>query len=322
MYKSKFGIWSLMIVIMVVIAIITNQISLPKFMHKETYKVYSNIDDTSFANYIADTSHFKIVSNMNDADIIILAQDDNKNINGFTKYYSSMYSPIVMYMQITEENKEEFVDLNVNTSIGKDYYSILTAFENNGNYSDLGITSKSLTGEIQIVIPNENSYYYDEVVDTIYYALNGNKIPTETEKNELEKRVNNILDKCIKVDDVQSELTKYSKEGTKSYCNMIFVAPENIFFRANYQVFSTSEKYGFDIVYNTASAIVLKYDVYVTNRNENAVEIYKNFASYDAHTLIGNNSIPNITGYRITNYENYTIEGSSHVLPVVQIANN
>ena len=146
MYKSKIGVWFIVIAAMVVVAILTHKINLPK---KEIYTVYSNIADSSFANYVNKNSHFNIISDMESADIIVLPRDDNREIDGYTKYASSLYSPVVMYMQVVEETKEKFVNLNVNDVIGKDYYSIITAFKKGDTYENLGIDSTILTGNIR-----------------------------------------------------------------------------------------------------------------------------------------------------------------------------
>jgi hypothetical protein len=168
--------------------------------------------------------------NITNDDPIVMIGNKDSSIGQYKTYDDYLYSPLVMYASHVNSYNDGFIQVpNSNKVFKVDFYNILTAMEQDKEWGELGFHKHVINGKITLHIPSEHSLYYDHVVDLFYLTLNNGTLPNETTKGQLKDRVDNLLNKCVKVSDIcQSIYDEYKKE---SKTHKVFIAPEFLFAR-------------------------------------------------------------------------------------------
>lgn len=235
-----------------------------------------------------------------DADILI-CESSNKTIDGYKKLEKALTSTIVLMFdnQITNYNSG-FSQITSNC-YRADLTSMLVAIENGESWETLGVSKNVATGEVSLVIPSENCSYYDEVVETIYYALNNFKPLTNEQREILKPRVDAILNKCEKVPNVmQAIIDSCSKDDKK-----VMLGPEYLC-RSNggTQYFGT----GYDSYYMVYlnEYITFTADIYL---NQNVNETKASFLRDFENKILQKSDFASQIGWRVTDAE-YDIQSN------------
>lgn len=280
MYKGKFGLWISVLIFSFVLQMGITFV--PKLFEDKDVTLYFNSNVDSMGSEILNNQNignFKLFINKNNADIVIA--DNLENKENYTSYSNYFCSPMVLYVQNDVVNNEEgFILANPKSEVSPikvDLKNILLAMENGETWKSLGVNSKVVKGNVRITIPNERSPYYDAVVDLFYLTLNDFKVPTETEKEELENQVNSMLEKCDKVVDIGQEIkTEHEKPSTDS---KVFIGPEFLYIRGGSEM-SRSNCDAFVPVYFPKTT-VYTLNMYVKNNlQENESKITSEFLEY------------------------------------------
>lgn len=230
------------------------------------YNVYCDVPDNLFVKNVSDVydNDFDYNPyNTQDGSDIIIKLASNEQITGYKKYSNYIYSPVVLFARNDcLDDKSGFTVYNPTSQYSstayKDLYPILTAIEDGKQFADIGISKNVATGPVRITLPAKNSAYYNTVVDVIYATLNDG-IPTETQRKELEPRVNKILDACTYVEDISSTICNLYQTDNKDYA--LFLAPENAMSISS-SAFNTTNRDAWMSVYLTKTLNV-SYDVFI-----------------------------------------------------------
>lgn len=279
MYKAKYKIWILLLIISIVICNFSTVIATIKKNNPfscTTYKTYVSVTEKNMAERLGtfkkSGAKIQLVTNINNADVIIKNSSDEV-IEGYTKYAEQFTSPIVMFVpsKAYSEDNTGFVHQSYSTSmstykyIQKDLLSILEAVESDKKYTDLGI-DKDIFGdkEVKLAIPDKNAEGYDDVILLIKLTLN-NYSYDNLDNTNLTTRVNKILDKCIKYEDVSEYFD--SIRNNKKTDKTIILAPEYMFSRNTYLDYTGDSSYYIECL--PTKTIEMKYDLFLKNKEDN-----------------------------------------------------
>jgi hypothetical protein len=271
MYKSKFKVWILLLLLSFILGSIGK---IKDFFSAETFNAYVSIEDNSLRNkfngYKKSNAKINLVSDINNSDIIIKNNSDEE-IDGYIKYSKQFTSPIVMFVPYDAYDIENsgFNKDSISTTwsthyyIQKDLKIILEAIENNKNYTDIGI-NKEIFGDtkVQIAIPDKNNCYYEEVELLITLALN-NYSYDNIDEPKLKERVNDIIEKSVTYEDAASYIKKINEDGKKGK-KTIVLAPEYISTKGLDISGSNQKTYSY-IICVPNKTICLEYDLYIKN---------------------------------------------------------
>ena len=180
MYKSKFKVWILLLLLSFILGSIGK---IKDFFSAENFNAYVSIEDNSLRNkfngYKKSNAKITLVSDINNSDIIIKDSSDEK-IDGYVKYSKQFTSPIVMFVPYDAYDIENsgFNKDSISTTwsthyyIQKDLKIILEAIENDKSYTDIGI-NKEVFGDtkVQIAIPDKNNCYYTAGNKVVCYNI-------------------------------------------------------------------------------------------------------------------------------------------------------
>lgn len=309
MYRGRLLLWVGLIAFMMFVTSINACIS-----EIEDFSVYTETGDTSFDNKITtihdtfDTT-YNVVKNKENADIIITNADNERTIEGYKKYPTELYTPIVMYIYCARRDSSTGFRKEQSNVYYKDFKTILEAFEENKTYEDIGIDEKTLSGPIKLAIPTQKSLYYKDIEDLFYYTLNDNQKPNETQKEALRERVEKLLNKCTKEEDIATVIIENYKNN-KTPHETIYITTESTAFNAptDRSVFTkNSGNYNYDIIYMDYS-IAHRYDLYI-KEDENVDHTFDVFRNSQFQTK---------TGVRIVNKES-AFCSSANIYGVSQI---
>ena len=251
MYKSRPILWLIATGTVIALCLLQGFIGCVTY-EAPPFSVYCDSSDNllrrNLGNVEAVEFDYKLYDTMDSVDIIV-KESSNTTINGYKKYSNYVYTPIVLIARraCLEENSG-FTVYNsggASSTCYKDLLPILVAIEEGKQYSDIGIAKDVASGEVKLCIPSESNLYYNAVVDTIYATLNGG-VPTEAERQHLKERVDNILSKCEKVEDIGTTIYNVYKKDDKNYT--LFLAPENTLGISIYPI-NTSNNGSWNIVY-------------------------------------------------------------------------
>ncbi len=221
MFKGRLGIWITVLVLCISIPWLVENV--PQWLKNENVSFASELETNEFAESISNVQfgHVTVVQQNESPDIIFSHTSEHRS--GYSVYKDALYSPLVLYVRQQVHSS----DAGFGKIDGRQYYrnidlrSVLIAIETNSQWSDLGISSHVLQGTVQLHIPAEHVWYYNEVVELFYLTLNDYKMPSEEEKIALQPRVDNILSKCIKVNSLAQELADNYNNTQRAY-----IAPE------------------------------------------------------------------------------------------------
>lgn len=306
MFRAKFKVWALVLVLCVAanFAInLVNNIASGKY-GKPDINISYNL---SSANTLAEKMNNNKVSGFRvsarnyldtSSDVEIIFSNSDEEINGFDRVEKAVYSPLVVYVMnsVRNDDMSSLFWRNSNGSYAPwniDLYGILEAMEDGDTWQDLGMSPKVLNGPIELYISNKQGGYYDEVVELFYVTLNGGEVPSESERIALAPRVNALIAKCHQTSDVRGIL---SEAASKDYDNkingVIAIAPEYLYmgseraFSSNY----SSSAYGPFYLKNSINQYVnvyLKSGSSLGERFLTAMKEKKDFMNYTGWRVRG-----------------------------------
>lgn len=278
MYKAKKRIWILFILLSFLIYDFSSIKSfIQGFTQKTIYNTYVDTKEFSFISkidgYSKSGTKLKVVETQNNANIII-KNASTEEIPGFTKYEKQFYSPIIMFVPEDAQDlknsgflvNEHGSGLNTYSYVQKDLKVILEAIEEGKTYVDIGI-DKSIFGEgkVTLAIPKQNSECYDDIVELITLTL-CDYDETLKEDATIQKRVNNILKKCVYYEDATQYIVNICDTWLKS-TKTIVLAPEYICINDSSLRAIEDASYISCIPLKT---INVYYDLYVRNTEDNS----------------------------------------------------
>lgn len=289
MYKSRFFLWIGIILTLVTGKFLYNTITTWDETHPHYY-YYTDVPD-AFSNAALNKYHssdnFDITSNPQNADIIIKTHSDGQ-IDGYKKYDKLLYTPLVAFAY--EADQLGFNKLSETNGVAyyKDLAVVLDAIENEKTFEDIGLT-KFIAGPVKLTIPDKGSSYYLLTEELFYEVLNDGKIPTEEERANLKERVDNLLDKCEKSEDVRTTLVEIKKNNSISQkypLDSLYIAPEFIAINEDTEVFrvNNSTNAGWYPVY-FGSTVAQYFDLYV--KEDNVDKLYQMFYGSDFSSKTG-----------------------------------
>lgn len=264
MYKSRPMLWLIATCVVLVVWMAQGIVGCMSY-EAPTYNLYCDSSDNLLRKKLSSAScnefNYNMYDNAENADIIMM-ESSNTTITGYKKYSNYVFTPIVLFARDEcRDEKSGFTVYSAGTSSStcyKDLYPILIAIEEGKQFADIGISKNVATGEVKLCIPAENNIYYDAVVNTIYATLNGG-IPTMAERQALKERVDKILDKCEKVEDIGSTILGLYKKDDKNYS--LFLGPENILGISTTAI-NTSNSGAWSVVYLTKTC-TYSFDVFI-----------------------------------------------------------
>lgn len=281
--KAKLKLWLLLIVGSI---LISKAPGIIKSLHKQyeankiaentitTYTVDIESNDISLKNAITgkkfniDNSNYQLMVSNNNPDIVITT--DEKTRTGYKEFKNYLYVPYIMVMNpYLGEASQTYIYKDNSGDYSKDIRYILLDIENEKTWKDVDLDHDGTVGKtsklVKLIIPNEFSDEYMKIREYFIYALNDYKKPNEEEYNELANRVDNILGKCERVEDLTTLFHQ------SSWFKGIVLCKESIISK-NKNSFSRS---GCKVICPTKT-ISDNYNVYIKeDKAENALKILK-----------------------------------------------
>ena len=241
MFKGRIGLW----VAIVVICLLFNWLTpiVPTWFESNDLNVKIDVEtDNDMAQVLANKkiNNIRIYVQNDDTDVIVTS-DYVGNMENYTVYEDYLYSPLVMYVRNSiYSNSEGFINVPGTDYCYKvDLYSILVAMEQGKTWESLGFSKKVANGAVKLCIPNEQSSYYDEVVDLFYLTLNDGEVPSNKDMDELGPRVVALLEKCDKVTDIVQVVYDEYKNPSDTY--KVLIGPEYLYRRGAGSSMSSSD---------------------------------------------------------------------------------
>ena len=281
MYKSRFFLWLGIILTLVAGKFFYNMIITWDENHPH-YCYYTDVSDpfTNAALNKFNTSNvFEITSNLQNADIIIKVHSEGQ-IDGYKKYDKLLYTPLVTFAYEADELGFNKLSETNDVVFYKDLSVILNAIEDGKTFEDIELT-RFIDGPVKLAIPNKSSPYYSLIEELFYEVLNDGEIPTEEERTVLKERVDNLLDKCEKLEDIKTRLVNLKNENNisqKKPHDTLYISPEFIAINDSSGAFiigsNTNSNMGWYPVYSS-STVAQYFDLYV--KEDNADKLYQTF---------------------------------------------
>lgn len=297
MYKTKIWIWLAMAVAAFLFW------GVPKFfrvLSMEATPVTINIktEDTILNETSSFSSYEDFTFKVGNKDSIVLVREDSdEEIAGYTKYDNLYYTPIVMFARYeAKEDNSGFKIVDSNSSypaVTKDLRTFLDGILEGKEFKDIGISKDVATGKIKLYIPKKGTIYYQPVEDLIYLTLNDGKIPTEAQKTALKDKFDKIMNSCVEVEDIQQLLYDSYKEPSKHKDVTIVLGPEKIFIENDYYLSPSNSSDAWNIVYPSYT-VAINYDVYVKPITDEKSEVQNE----DVTNLLMSHIFSNSTGLR------------------------
>lgn len=276
MYRSRLSIWISCVCIIICLGL---GVKFVKWLSADPaeYNMYCTSSDNIIKSNISDISgdyEFNLYDTRENTDFII-QPTSNETINGYTKYANYIYSPLVLWARAdATDPKYGFNVLNKGNSysstVYKDLAIILDAIENDKTFKDIGIDKKVAEGKVKLYIPNKMSVYYPLVEDLFYITLNNGKVPNDIERENLKEKVDALLEKCPKVEDVAQKMMALYDKDDKEYT--LFLGPECIVSRDTYAFNTTNENAWMCVYLNYTNTF--NYDLFVKDgHKDNLLEV-------------------------------------------------
>ena len=317
MFKGKIKIW-----IMILIACVVLQNVRPVLSHIVVrmavnlhVTAQSNVkSDNNFVNLTNGTSFGDSTINYKDSgDFDIIIEDGGaSDKTGYVHYKNYFYSPLVMYVRSkVTDNTTGFSKASGYNPTSIDLTTVLEAMEEGKKWEELGVHDSVLGGTIKLTIPNERTFWYPQVVELFYYALNNYNVPTTLEREQLAPRVETLLNKCEKISDIAQAIRDDYNNPTTFH--KAFIGPEYLYIRGDRELRISNRNSYFPVYFPSTVAVTL--DLF-TKQIEGSVDrtgiIYdennKPNGKYDVGTRLKynfekNNTIFVHVGYRVLNME-------------------
>lgn len=306
--KAKIKVWAMIILICGILYKIPGIISyITRDVPVMEYSVGIDIDDVSLKNRIAGQTIsqkdnvIKLSVKSEDQDFIISRRSDENKYPGYEKMEGYLYTPLVMFVNNNVVNYNDnitIVEQDSGSAYMKDIRYLLQAIESDKTWKDIGFDERLIGKEkenVKFIIPNEYDSIYQTIRDYFVLALNDFKIPTEEEQKELQQRVDAIIAKCDKQENVSGIL-----KGS-SITKGIFVYRESVISEhlEEFKNSFISMPYYFEI--SPGKTVDIKYDVYV---KKDKIDGIKNFMqSADFLEIFGMRNVDSINTTQSKSYE-------------------
>ena len=305
--KAKFKLWiaililcSLLSQVPGIIAYITRDIPVTQ------YSVGFDMDDTALKNRVAgkeivlqDNKVSLSVNNTNQ-DFIIAKKNDKNLYDGYEKLNGYLYTPIVMFINTNLSSyKKNFTIVNQESGKAymKDIRYLLQAIEEDKTWEDIGI-DEHLIGKkkeaVTLIVPSEYDETYQDIRNYFVMVLNDFKAPSGSDLPDLQARVDNILKKCRKQEDISGIL-----KGRPLHKG-IFVCKESVI-SENLNSFKNgflTSPYYYEV--SPVKTMNIEYDVYV--KKEKVDEIKQFLQSVEFLELFGLRNTDSINNIMMNPY--------------------
>lgn len=169
--------------------------------------------------------------------IFELGSEDKEN---FKKYEDYLSSPLIMfagnhaYHENSGFNVENLDNERAYRKATKDLGTILRAMEQGKTWQDLGMKDTILQGPITLHIPSENNMYHSFVKEM--FLVNLEEKITEENIESLLERVDNLINKCVLIEDLEYFLI--NNVNKKDLEKVLVIAPE--FILKNESIYSSN----------------------------------------------------------------------------------
>lgn len=280
----------------------------------EIYVNYNinNIKDFSSIENVSSINGYEIIYNQTSDAVAIIDKPDLEKEN-YTEINKSIYSPLVMYVGIKATDVDSGFSVsdtnfsNSNIKVQKNLFNILDAMENNKTWQDIGINSDVLEGTVRLAVPDKYSPYRDQVKDLFMLNLTEKDITSEN-YNELSLRADDILNKCIQVEDPKSYLVM--NKDKENAGKIVLIAPEYImrFDRDNIFPYNNSnyDKENFFVPVYPTKTTAIAYSLYIKNGID--VELKESIINSYNGKIISTK-----TGFRNAKTNDYSVIGNNIV---------
>lgn len=273
--KSKWKTWVFLIILALSIKVLPGYIKTFLTERAErkradeivtTYMITVNDVNSAIKNKIlkdkinVNGKNVKFIDSFGEPDIIITRNDEAHD--GYIELKDYLYVPYVMVSNpnLKGYSQECFGKLEGN-KFKKDIRYILSAIEEDKKWKDLGIDGDSIVkGKVSFIVPDKYSQAYQDIREYFILALNDFNMPSENEIDELTMRADKILEKCTKVESIQSEFTK------SSWFKQIILCEESI-------IAERPSNFGSCIIINPGKTIKAEYNVYVKEDKLDEVKV-------------------------------------------------
>ena len=316
MYKGKVGYWVSIISVVLVIQFCLSILFPWMGTWFETERVTINaecIGDKLFLEKVGNRTKndLELKVDKSNSDIYITDNPEVNEKNGYIKLDNNLYSPLVMYMRNTAiQNPDGLIRItpseDTRSPLQVDLYAILEGIENGAEWKSLGISSKVIKGNVNIVIPNERSPYYDKVVELFYFTLNNYKALTEDDYTRLAPRVEKILSKCEKITDISQGIVNEYDKHSENY--KMFIGPEYLYIRGGGEMNRENSDAYIPVYF--MNTVCMEMDMYLKSDYADGEE---NMAEWFSQFILENTDFYSLSGWRVKNsfftmsYVNYAL---------------
>lgn len=238
MLKARLKIWVTLFVFYILIHTFGNNVMdfvTNLFKPSPEYKIsIETIDNKiNINNKVMPTNVGKVTLNYNNQDPDIIITKENELKDGYEKLDDFLYTPFVLLTKDEWENNDNGVNHIYENEIhkySKDIRYILEAIEKNKTWEEIGINNKNVIGSINspvtLKIPNKHSKDFQDIKSYIMMVLNDYK-PYENNE-ELEKRADMILSKCIEIESIPSLVDSLNADSKKVDFGMVLCKESTI----------------------------------------------------------------------------------------------
>lgn len=292
MFKQRIWVWILIILLTYCGNWVINMVITPATQLNIVYNVSETPELAKFRE--VGFAGIEEKFNLKNPDMIISM--DDKEIDGFKKYEEFYFSPLVLYIgdNAREEDSGFYIEetetsLNVYTNASKNLNILLDAVENDKTWQDIGVKENVATGKVILSIPDKNTGYY-EYVKELFYLNIGEEITPENYE-QIASRVEKIINKCEKVENVANYLNIKSEEDNLG--NIALIAPEFYLSQYTGNPFSSSgssnKKSTFFVPTYFTKTVSLKYNIFIKNDIPEEIKetIIKKYSSNKILTKVG-----------------------------------
>lgn len=186
------------------------------------YQELSNLQNVKISGY-------KTEYNKGQKPTLIISKP-NEDIKGYKEYNKYIYSPMVLYTGNFVLDKDTgFIISDLDSSqdyrtASKNLTMILEGIENNKTWAEIGVNVKELKDKkVTLVIPDKYSSLMPFVKELFFVNLTDNRELSEEEFTNAMNRVNKIINRCTKVEDLKSYLDNAFEKDDISF---VAVGPE------------------------------------------------------------------------------------------------
>ena len=312
---KRIFIWILLIVFVFVGNFIFQLWSSPSANINIQYDTFESPELSALRSYNIKVFGTDTEYNVKNANVIFSLS--NEDIQGFKKYEDYLISPMIMFAgNHALYDDSGFSVSNLSSDFmyrrgSKDLQSILLAMEQGKKWEDLGIKETCLSGPITLHIPDKNSPYHPLVKELFLINLGENI--TEENIDSLLERVNNLINKCVLVEDVKNFMANNTRKDEME--KVMVIAPEYVL-KNNSGAFSgngNDKKITYMMPIYPTKTVALNYTLYIKEDVETDF-VNKILDKYNSKEIVKK------TGLR-TMYHNVSLTDhlNSHVITDINV---